>query len=289
MIARGGKSASIARLGGDSVPAAGSQQVQSVAGLMALVLTPLAPLLVRATLGIPARGRVRPRTGRREVVSRLSRGVLAPQRFSQRNPVAWTRRAEFVGWLLLPLMLGVFAATVPWPLRLLPVALGLLVLVPGYRAVREYLEEIPGVPGRTMRYGRQRLPRIETYMPPILLAPSAMALLLPAAAPLADTAFPTLAALLLCALVALPFVAHPTRPLPYWKSPRADPARLGPPPGLPRRLASPRPAFTARGPLRKTLKPANRRRSTPRTVPRIPYAPRPAGSPFIALARRAAA
>lgn len=210
LLARGGKSASFARLGSDTGAAQHSVQVESISGVLTILLTPLAPLLVRLILwlrrfeprGLPARAS-------RDIMSTVARRVLTPGEFAQRNPVRWTDRVVLVEWILLPFLLVLLATLVPFPWRWAPALFALATSVPAYRNVRRYFGFIPGTPGTTYASRGRSLPRLDRYLPQILLAPFLLALALTVASPWAEPAFPGLALATLAFLFALPYVVHP--------------------------------------------------------------------------------
>lgn len=212
LIARGGKSAAFARLGSDASGASGSfaTHVQSVSGVLTVFLTPLAPLLVRLVLWLRVRSEEPARSIRSvDVVSRITRRVLAPGEYAQRNPLHWTTRLVLVEWFLLIFLLGVLASLVSFPTRWGPLMAGCVLLVPAYQEARRYFGQIPGTPGTTFASRDLRLPRLEAYLPVVLIIPFLLMLVLPLVAPLALVAFPVAAALALVALIALPRWVHP--------------------------------------------------------------------------------
>lgn len=211
LLARGGKSAAFARLGGDALASQPlvAAQVHSLSGLLTVILTPIAPLFVKVVLWLKRR------TGRaasfrsREVVSRLARRVLAPGAFSQRNTgVGWDRVVLYEVFILL-FLLGLFACLLPFPVRLGVLAVGLAALPFAYQTARAYFARHPSTP--TMRYESRRL-RVagaEDTLPLLLMGPSAMILILPLLAPAAILAFPAAFAVLFLFVIALPHFLHP--------------------------------------------------------------------------------
>lgn len=210
LLARGGKSAAFARLGDGSVGA--STHIQSISGLLTIILTPLAPIVVRFVLWWRAIEERRPaRHHAREVVSNVTRKVLAPGEYAQRNLVGWLDRFVVAQWFVLLAALALLACLTPTTLRYLPVVAGLSLCWPAYRQLKTYCGSVPGQPGTIYRLRRKPLPRLEDCLPGLLLAPAALALLLPLAAPQAAWTFPLLAGLLLTFFLLLPLLAQPSR------------------------------------------------------------------------------
>jgi monovalent cation:H+ antiporter-2, CPA2 family len=201
LLARGGKSASFAKLGAATPHGAA---VLGVTGLLTLVLTPLAPLILRLVLRLRP-GRV---VARADVVSHSSRRALAPGDYAQRHLTpAWDRLA-LVGWLLLPLLLGLLASLLPTATRWAPAAIGLALIPWTYTGVRDYFRRSPSSASNVYRHHRSPLPRLEAYLPQILMGPCVLALLLPLAAPWALLTFPALIALAFTYLLLLPHLVR---------------------------------------------------------------------------------
>lgn len=211
ILARGGKSASFAQLGA-AVPAGAA--IQSVSGLLALALTPIAPFLVRLVLRLrdAGKGGVLQRA---DVLGQFSRRVLDPGAYAQRHLVTAWERIALVGWFLLPFQLGILAALVPIPWRLAPVAVGAAVLPFSYKAIRRYYGRAPGTPGMTYKYRRKTLPRVDMYLPQLLMGPCVLALVLPLAAPWSMVAFPIAGAATLLFVLILPWFVHRPRSAPF--------------------------------------------------------------------------
>lgn len=221
LMARGGKSASFARLG--DVP--NSSAIIGVTGVLTMILTPIAPLLVRLALWVRSRqGHTPPIVDPSEALSQATRRVLAKGEYAQRNLVPWWDRVALVEWLLLPFLLGVLASLLPSPWRLVPLAFGLGLLVPAYQYLRAYFHAVPGTPTTTYRLRRRPLPLLETYLPSLLLGPTALALVLPLVAPLAATLFPIAAVLTFAFVFALPYLLRPSRAAPFVHAPIGRPA-----------------------------------------------------------------
>ncbi len=213
LLARGGKTASFARLASGSAMA---NQIYGVSAILTILLTPIAPLLVRGVLWLQRGARDHPPALQRaDVLSQVTRRVLAPGEYGQRNLVSFWERIALVEWFLLPPLLGLLASLLPYPLRLAPLIAGLLSLPPAYRAALRYFQAVPGAPTTVLRLRQQNLPRLETYLPALLLMPSALTLLLPLAAPQAELVYPILIAATLAFVLALPWIVQPGRSAPF--------------------------------------------------------------------------
>jgi K+:H+ antiporter subunit KhtU len=211
LLARGGKSASFARLGA-ATPA--GPQILSVSGLLTLALTPITPLLVRLMLWF--RREEDPRVlGRADVLSQITRRVLAPGAYAQRNLVTVWDRIALSGWFLLPMSLGVLGSLLPFPLRWGPIVIGACLLPFAFRGIQDYFRRAPGTPGMTYRYRRRLLPRVDAYLPQLLIAPCLLALVLPLVAPAASLAYPLGALGALAYVLLLPRLVQPGRSAPY--------------------------------------------------------------------------
>lgn len=210
LLARGGKSASFARLGA-STPA--GPQILSVSALITLALTPITPLLVRLILWLRRDG---PRPLRRaDVLSQITRRVLAPGAYAQRNLATVWDRIALAGWFLLPISLGLFASLLPFPWRGGPLLVGAALLPLSFRGIQDYFRNAPGTPGMTYRDRRRTLPRVEAYLPQLLMAPCLLALALPLIAPVATLAFPMAAAAALAYVLLLPRIVQPSASAPF--------------------------------------------------------------------------
>lgn len=233
LTARGGKSAAFAQLGATTTQETRiASQIQGISGILTLLLTPLAPLLVRFVLWANPKERgVVPSRRSRDVLSQITRRVLAPGEFAQRNLVPWLHRVELVEWFLLPFFLGVLGSLLAPPLRWGPLLLGLLVLPFAYLAAHRYFQQVPGTPGKVHGSRRKPLPRLESYLPLLLLGPFLLVLVLPMVAEVAVLAFPVLAAGLLLLLLLLPHALHPVPSappfarLPFARVPTRKPLR----------------------------------------------------------------
>lgn len=210
LIARGGKSAAFARLAAETTAApAQASQVLSVSGILTVLLTPVSPLVVRAVLWLRRFERAPGSVRSRDVLSHITRRVLSPGEYAQRNLVPGTERLVLLEWFVLLLLLGVLASLLPFPLRWAPLLAGLLLVPPAYAEARRYFAKIPGTPGTTFETRRTRLPRPDTFLPAMLLCPFLLLLALPLLAPVALLGYPAAALLALGGVVALPRLVHP--------------------------------------------------------------------------------
>jgi len=210
LLARGGKSASFARLGAGT---AAGPQILSVSGLITLFLTPLTPLLVRLMLRL--RGDEARTMGRVDVLSQITRRVLSPGAYAQRNLATVWDRIALTCWFLLPFGLGILGSLLPFPLRWGPILIGVGLLPFAFRGIHDYFGRAPGTPGMTLRYRRKSLPRVEAYLPQLLIAPCLLALTLPLISFGASLAYPLAALATLAYVLLLPRIVQPARSAPF--------------------------------------------------------------------------
>jgi CPA2 family monovalent cation:H+ antiporter-2 len=110
LVARGGKSAAFARLYPNRD---GNVPLFPIAGLLAVVLTPLAPLLVKFAL-LFARPHPRLNYGDPgESFSRGARGLLLPHPFQQKPSIGIWNRVVFGEWLTLTMCLAALGVLAP--------------------------------------------------------------------------------------------------------------------------------------------------------------------------------
>ncbi|HLE48321.1 MAG TPA: cation:proton antiporter [Candidatus Thermoplasmatota archaeon] len=203
LLPRGGKSAAFARL------SASESQLFALSGLLALILTPLAPFLAKATLGwrsVPWR----PIPRAPDAFSRTARDLLMPHAYRQRWSWSWTERVVFAELALLSGILGLFALLLPLPWRVAPVALAAAGLVALWVLMRRLMNRTSGSPLHAHPSERRAAHDGLKHMPLLLLGPTAILLFLAVTSPWAALTYPLVlgSAILVAAL------------LPWWRGSR---------------------------------------------------------------------
>lgn len=204
LLARGGKSAAFARLypGGSGGPA-----LFPLAGLLAAILTPLAPLLVRMGLRVAHRAPRMPYSGTAESFSRAARAVLMGHAYKQRSLGTRWSRLVFAEWVVLAALLGVLTLVLPWPWRVVPAGFAAACLVPLWRTLRRMIRGSPGSPYMTHPMRMAPLRRSATeHLPVVLAGPFALLLVLVFTSPWNEAFYPGLLGLFLLLVLALPWL-----------------------------------------------------------------------------------
>lgn len=229
LVARGGKSAAFARSSDAAAPGGG---LFALAGLLAVILTPLAPLLIKLGLHLSVQARRVPHAGAGESFSRAARSLLMPHAFRQQAGTPMWDRIVFGQWIILAAQFCILALVLPWPWRLLPAGLAAACVGPLFVWLRGRVRRHPGGPrtSLTRRATDHREDGLDR-LPFLLAAPLALLLIAAMVSPWAVVAYPVL-------LVTLFLVALT---LPYWRAPRHRVPRLSKAVG-PAAAASPGPA-----------------------------------------------
>lgn len=205
LVARGGKSAAFAR---SSEGATGPSPLYALAGLLALVLTPLAPLLIKLGLYVSRDARRVPHGGAGEGFSRAARSLLMPHTYRQRAGTPMWDRIVFGQGLILAVQFAILAVVVPWPWRVAPAVLAAVSIVPLFLWLRVRVRRHPGGARMALSTRSAGVPDHALERLPFLLAAPLLLLLAAAvASPWTLAAYPAL-------LTALFFVALT---LPYWR------------------------------------------------------------------------
>lgn len=208
LLPRGGKSAAFGKLYAN---APGPSALFALAGLLAVVLTPLAPLLTRVGIALGGRRRGLPYSSPSEVFSRSARTLLMPTAYTPRPGSSVARRIVVAELLLLESLLGILTVAAPSPYSWVAGALLLAGLAPLFLMLRSWVRRAPGSPLVThpMQVPRHHNRAFE-HLPLLLTAPLALLLALAVLSPWAHLGYPiALGAIWLGALV-VPWL-RPTR------------------------------------------------------------------------------
>lgn len=187
LTARGGKSASYTHLNHD----AAQTTLPGIAGLMAAITTPLAPLVVRWLLG---KKKAHIEADSHEAWSRMHRRLLAPHPFQQRNPSSWLERIVLVQTYVLALALAAFSAVASGYVAAAGAALTLAALFGAHRTASSYFARAPGVGRRRHSTYAHPWNRGERVLPWLLTTPILLGAGLLAFENAAFIAYPALAA-----------------------------------------------------------------------------------------------
>jgi monovalent cation:H+ antiporter-2, CPA2 family len=212
LLPRGGKSAAFAKLY-PSTP--GAPPLFPLAGLLTIVLTPLAPLMARIGIALSGRRSKLGYADRGETFSRSARSLLIPNAFAPRPAGSVLGRIVLGELILLAGLLSVLTLAAPRPWNWAAGALLAGTVVALARSLKGAVSSGPAAP--RLRPGGLLAPaerQAFDHLPFLLIAPLVLLLLLALLSPWALIAYPLVLGTLWLGALLLPWVRPSTRRAP---------------------------------------------------------------------------
>ncbi|HEX9815614.1 MAG TPA: cation:proton antiporter [Candidatus Thermoplasmatota archaeon] len=211
LLPRGGKSAAFAKL----YPTTGGQPLFPLAGLLAVVLTPLTPVIARIGIALSGRRSRLAYADPGESFSRSARSLLMPHAYVARHNGSFVARVVLCELLLLAGFLAFLTLAAPRPWNWAAAGSLAVTLVGLAKSLRHVVTQGPGGPrARAQSVSKADTRNAFDHLPILLVAPLALLLLLAIFSPWALIAYPILLGLLWLGALVLPWIRPHTRRAP---------------------------------------------------------------------------
>jgi monovalent cation:H+ antiporter-2, CPA2 family len=212
LLPRGGKSAAFAKL----YPAGlGAQPLFPLAGLLAIVLTPLTPIVARLGIALSGRRTKLAYASPSESFSRSARSLLMPHAYVARHNSTLVAKIVLFELVVLGALLGFLTLAAPRPWNWMVAGILAVCLVALAQSLRHAVSSGPGGP----RIGRRAVANAGqkeafNHLPFLLVAPLALLLCLAVFSPWALIAYPVLLGTLWFGALVLPWLRPTARRAP---------------------------------------------------------------------------
>lgn len=212
LLPRGGKSAAFAKLY-PNVP--GAQPLFPLAGLLAIVLTPLTPIVARLGIALSGRRTKLAYASPSEAFSRSARAVLMPHAYVARHNGSFMAKIVLFELLVLGAFLAFLTVAGPRPWNWIAAASLVVCLVGLAQSLKAAVTAGPGGPRIRLRSAPPTGDRQAfEQLPFLLIAPLALLVLLAVFSPWAVIAYPILLGTLWLGALALPWLRPNARRAP---------------------------------------------------------------------------